>query len=348
MPFPPHLHDSPAVDDAGEVLREWARKPGGATYKLSSALDILDGWRAAHGHPLNVFQTTLRTKARSVDCHALVVQRHNRLPAIYNKLQKYDGQFSLSEMQDIAGCRVVLSSVKKVYDLVGSYQNHERRHKLLYVNDYIAAPKSSGYRGVHLIFSYGSERKPEFSGYRIEMQFRSSSQHAWATAVETVDIFTRQALKSGKGTRHWRRFFALMGSYLAHKEECEGVPRTPTDSAELRDHLRKYAARLNVHDNLEAFASALEVQSDPGMKAHYYLIELDVESKRVDIKGYQSTDMLQALGDYRKTERAAFESGGHHDTVLVSAESLSALKRSYPNYYLDTARFIIELDEATN
>ena len=124
----------------------------GATYELISALDILDGWRAAHGHPLNVFQTTLRTKAHSVDRHALVVQRHKRLPAIYNKLQKYEGLFPLSKMQDIAGCRAVLSSVKNVYDLVEAYQNHERRHTLLYENDYIAEPKSSGYRGVHLIF----------------------------------------------------------------------------------------------------------------------------------------------------------------------------------------------------
>ena len=199
---------------------------------------------AQHGHPLNVFQTTLRTKARKVDRHALVVQRHKRLPAIYNKLQKYKGQFPLSEMQDIAGCRAVLSSVKGVYDLVGAYQNHERRHKLLYENDYIANPKPSGYRGVHLIFRYGSDQRPEFNGYRIEMQFRSSRQHTWATAVETVDTFTRQSLKSGKGNGRWKRFVALMGSYLAYKEGFVGVPilrRTAqscaTSSASMRSGL---------------------------------------------------------------------------------------------------------------
>ena len=136
-------------------------------------------------------------------------------------------------------------------------------------------------------------------------------------------------------------------SYLAYKEDCVGVPRTPTDRAELRDHLREYAARLSVRDNLEAFAHALDVQSDPGMKAYYYLIELDAESKQVGIKGYRSADMTRAMNDYRTAERAAFEGGGHPDTVLVSAESLTALKRSYPNYYLDTVNFVKELLEAT-
>jgi hypothetical protein len=40
-----------------------------------------------------------------------------------------------------------------------------------------------------------------------EIQLRSRLQHAWATTVETVDTFTRQAIKTGGGKAEWRRFF---------------------------------------------------------------------------------------------------------------------------------------------
>ena len=43
----------------------------------------------------------------------------------------------------------------------------------------------SGYRGVHLIYRYNSDRKTEYNTLLIEMQLRSQLQHAWATAVET-------------------------------------------------------------------------------------------------------------------------------------------------------------------
>src|SRR3989344_2389410 len=57
-----------------------------------------------------------------LDKSALVVQRLKRLPSILKKLKRrYEGKeptMNLSQMQDIAGCRAVLSnveSVKKVY-----------------------------------------------------------------------------------------------------------------------------------------------------------------------------------------------------------------------------------------
>jgi len=40
-------------------------------------------------------------------------------------------------------------------------------------------------------------------------------QHAWATAVEAVGIFTKQALKSNIGDGEWLRLFALMSSEIA-------------------------------------------------------------------------------------------------------------------------------------
>src|SRR5690606_39699271 len=46
----------------------------------------------------------------------------------------------------------------------------------------------------------------------IEIQIRTRLQHAWATAVETVDVMKGTDLKSGGGTPDWREFFALAAS----------------------------------------------------------------------------------------------------------------------------------------
>jgi hypothetical protein len=72
-----------------------------------------------------------------------------------------------------------------------------------------------------------------YNGLRIEMQLRSRLQHAWATAVETVGTFLRQALKSSQGEGAWLKFFALMGSALARREHTPLVPGTPGAEAVL-------------------------------------------------------------------------------------------------------------------
>ena len=49
-------------------------------------------------------------------------------------------------MQDIAGCRAVVSSVPHIQDLVQLYKQSDIKHKLIHEDDYISHPKTSGYR----------------------------------------------------------------------------------------------------------------------------------------------------------------------------------------------------------
>jgi hypothetical protein len=46
----------------------------------------------------------------------------------------------------------------------------------------------------------------------------------------------RQSLKSSQ-EETWLRFFALMGTYIAHREKTTPVPNTPTNLTELRAEL---------------------------------------------------------------------------------------------------------------
>jgi hypothetical protein len=248
-------------------------------------------------------------------------------------------------MQDIGGCRAVVRDVAKVDELVSLYNSSDLKHKQDHIDDYIRHPKASRYRGVHIIYRYFSDRKETYNGLKVEVQLRSTLQHTWATAVETVGTFTRQALKSSRGEEDWLRFFALMGTAIANREGTQPVPETPTTIRDLRFELRRYAARLDVERNLTMYGHALHtVEEAYTQRADYFLIELDPQHMRVKVTGYKRKDLEKASNDYLAVEKQSTTTG--IDAVLVSVESVAALRRAYPNYFLDTHLFITTVKRA--
>jgi hypothetical protein len=178
----------------------------------------------------------MRRAVRNVDDDPLVAQRIKRLPSIRHKLERFPG-FNVAQMQDLGGCRAVISTVEQVDAVVDYYLRASRaKHPLVRHDPYIEEPKESGYRGVHLVYSYNSDKVTTWNRLRIELQIRTRLQHAWATAVETVGTFTRQALKSSQGEEDWLRFFALMGSAHAIREDrrLSPVRRRPQPSFDRR------------------------------------------------------------------------------------------------------------------
>jgi ppGpp synthetase/RelA/SpoT-type nucleotidyltranferase len=150
------------------------------------ALEIINNWRSSHSFSLNTFQMTLRSRGQKIDPDCLVAQRIKRLSSISLKLRRFSS-LRLSQMQDIGGCRAVVRTVTEVRELVERYRKGGLSHTLARVDDYLARPQPSGYRGVHLIYKYFSESKSTaYNDLKIELQIRSQFQHAWATAVETV------------------------------------------------------------------------------------------------------------------------------------------------------------------
>lgn len=205
--------------------------------ELNEAMAVVNNWRSSNSFPLNTLQVGLRQRARQVDPDALVAQRIKRMSSIEAKLSRFK-TIRLSQMQDIGGCRAVVRSVPHVRQLAELHDTSAMKHRLLRVDDYLDTPQSSGYRGIHLIYRYYSDRNETYNGLQIEIQLRSLLQHAWATAVETVGTFLKQALKSSQGHVEWLRFFALMGSALALRERTALVPETPTERSQLFDELR--------------------------------------------------------------------------------------------------------------
>jgi ppGpp synthetase/RelA/SpoT-type nucleotidyltranferase len=304
-----------------------------------SALDVIGNWRACHSWPLNTFKLWLLGKSKEVDDRALVAQRLKRLSSISLKLQRFPA-IKLSQMQDIAGCRAVLSTVQHVDQMVQKYKKSDLKHTLIREDDYIREPRSSGYRSIHLIYRYFSDKNTIYNDLKVEVQLRSTLQHAWATAVETVGTFTQQALKSSQGKQEWLRFFELMGTEIAFRERTPLVRDTPTSRSELKDELQYYAEILDVENHLKLYAASLQMPERAGeyKAAKFFLLELDPSAMRLRITGYRAEQLDKASSDYLTVERRAIEQG--KDAVLVSVDSFRALKRAFPNYYLDTHRFI--------
>lgn len=252
-------------------------------------------------------------------------------------------KMKLSQMQDLGGCRAIMSSLSGVEQLAALYQPS----RSLFadplspkVYDYIARPKSDGYRGIHIVARYQSksEHTIAWQGQRIEIQLRTRLQHAFATAVETVTTFTRAPLKFGGGAQEWRRFFALMGAELADREHTPMVPGTPATYGARHAELMELAAQLRVEERLSGWSHAMKTFPRRNVRRFaVLLLTLDVDSSQINVRGF--VDRIAAEDALKAVERKP-----HIDAVLVGVSSLEQLRAAYPNYYADTKEFMAALN----
>jgi hypothetical protein len=301
------------------------------------AYDVISNWRASHHRPLNTFYVTLKNRAEKISASAIVATRIKRLESIGKKLI-LQPKMRLSQMQDIAGCRAVMPDIEAVRALEREYRTSSFSHVMKSSKDYIANPKKSGYRGVHLIYRYKLRKPSPHEGLRVEIQIRTQLQHYWATAVEAAGTFTNQALKSSQGSADWQRFFALMGSYISFMEGSTPVPDTPTDLVRLKHDTRLLASKLHVINILRTYSATLR-HFGKIAKMKYYLMELDPDEQTVRLHPFTANQTKQANDEYTEYEKN-IPAGSNRQVVLVSVDSVQALRQAYPNYFLDTTRFV--------
>jgi hypothetical protein len=173
---------------------------------------------------------------------------------------------------------------------------------------------------------------------RIEIQMRTKLQHAWATAVETVDAFTAEDLKFGKGTSGWRRFFQLMGSVHAHIEKTALVPGTPKSLIDLKDEVISLERRLQVVRTLRSYLNITQhISKQQGADRDWFLIKMFPYERRVTVERYRQTQFSSAKRKLAEAEKE-FQST-RNQAALVATRSISELKKAYPNYFADTTYF---------
>ena len=189
------------------------------------------------------------------------------------------------------------------------------------------------------MYAYNSDRSTRWQGYNVEVQIRSRLQHQWATAVETVGTFTGQDLKSNRGNPAWLRFFALMSTVVARQEGMPEVPNTPTNFRQLVREIQECDQTLGVAERLAAFQTIThELQSIRGIRNHWVVLELNPDTDLITGRAFAANSLSDATSFYLERELAN-RGNPRVDVVMVSAGSLNALRRAYPNYFADLRDF---------
>jgi ppGpp synthetase/RelA/SpoT-type nucleotidyltranferase len=135
-------------------------------------------------------------------------------------------------MQDIGGCRSVLASIAEVRAVEQRLRRNREPRK---VYDYIAAPRPSGYRAVHVVVTY---EDGNHVSRPIEVQLRTKTMHEWAIAVERLSGRLGQEFKSDRGPREVLDLLAAISKAMAIEERGALVP---ADLVEERTKLRAEA-----------------------------------------------------------------------------------------------------------
>jgi ppGpp synthetase/RelA/SpoT-type nucleotidyltranferase len=324
--------------------------PGGSKSKVNEAgknirdnkarwndIIVIEEWRAAHRAVLNTFQSILRQRTRYTK--AMVAQRHKRRNTIYGKLKRFP-KMQLARMDDVAGCRVIFPTIDELYkfrkDLHKARFKHKRKNETDKY-DYIKSPKSTGYRGIHDVYSYDvrSEAGRRLKGLLVEIQYRTNIQHAWATAVEVIGFITESQPKFEEGDKRYQYAMSLASDILARAyENCKG-PHPDLCNLELVEKFLDIDGELGLLKTLKGLNSA-----DTSISDKKNTILIFSEDGDLEIKTYKgATEALKALFQLEKESP-------NSDIVLVKADSSEEVRYAFKNYFTDAKDFIRLVEDA--
>ncbi len=312
---------------------------------------VVENFRRSHSHILNAFQASLRSRARNKD--VTVAQRLKRKYTIYDKLKRRPN-FSLTEMQDIAGCRLIFKNTNDLYDFRASYLSARFNHVLLTQNDrfdYMTSPKSDGYRGLHDVYEYKASRisGSPWNKLRIELQYRTIYQHAWATAVEVAGLLTDNEHKFGRAAAEYEEFFCLASEMIARTFEASNSCRPDVSLRELVSRFHEVDREIGL---LNLFRQYNRVApSVYGIDRNAILIfnkRADPEKRTEMLRFSSFSDAVKKLGEL---EHANFAKEDPYDVVLVrsvTGTSSGSIESAFRNYFADTREFVSYIEQASD
>lgn len=316
------------VTKAGAGVRE-----GTVTFEDLAVINI---WRAAHKPVLNTFQSILRNRTRHTD--VIVAQRHKRKRTIFGKLHRYPGM-ELARMDDVAGCRLIFPDIAQLYDFRERLHRATFKHKRKNVvdkYDYIMHPKNTGYRGIHDVYEYDvqSESGKGSKGLLIELQYRTTAQHAWATAVEVIGFITSSQPKFREGDKRYETAMLYASEIIAraHEGRMSFLPDMSND------------------DLLHSFVELDHELGVMNLLRNLNTVDAEVNAKRNVILIFSDTDELETRSYSSATEalRVLFELEQENpgkDIVLVRADTSDDVRTAFRNYFSDAREFISLIED---
>ncbi|MBX3359092.1 MAG: RelA/SpoT domain-containing protein [Phycisphaeraceae bacterium] len=352
MDYPPVPEESKGrIDAVGKLLASDTEYIGGIEY----ARQLVSQWRGAHLFPLRAIADDLNHRLARLGIEAIVSLRLKRLFRIRDKLRQFD-EMRLTRMQDVGALRAVVSGVADVRRLEQDYIFNPSTpcSDIVRVDDYIASPKPSGYRSLHIVFRYHDKVPSRYDGMRIELQVRTSSQHLWASAVEVTGLWTGSQLKYDEGDPAWGEFFQFAAEAIARREGCDRSAKfSGDDDSVILDKLRNAERSVGAIDRLRSplctvSDAHVNVDTDHARGKEIVLLELSMEPLDLRSTIYKEEEYTQALQAYADAEQRQTLAEDNTSVVLVNVNSVISLRDAYPTFFLDTSRYADLIDNIMN
>ncbi|OGQ59729.1 MAG: hypothetical protein A3J24_08745 [Deltaproteobacteria bacterium RIFCSPLOWO2_02_FULL_53_8] len=243
-------------------------------------------------------------------------------------------------MDDVAGCRLIFGTVGELYKFRDEFHKARFKHKRKNETDkydYIKRSKSTGYRGIHDIYSYdvNSKNGDRYRGLLVEIQYRTLVQHAWATAVEVIGFITENQPKFQQGDKRYEHCMALASEILSRAHEGATGPFPEKSNEEILAEFSALDGEIHLLRILIGLNSS-EAKSSDGKNS----ILIFKEDGSLEIKNFKdATDALKELFRLEKEFPSL-------DIVLVKADTNEEVRIAFKNYFSDAKDFLRLLTDA--
>lgn len=261
----------------------------------------------------------LSEEADKVDSKSICTYRIKRVESIISKLHRFPNT-SLVTMEDLAGCRCILSSRQSIPRLVEAIK---KRLNVTRERDYITDTPSTGYKSYHLTIQDDNN-----SRLKLEIQLRSRVHHNWATLVEITDQVLGTKIKENHDNPDLMEFHRLFS-----KSESEITIEDKKCLLKIADKY-DYVARIGqlfIKNNREMRSLYNEINSTTDA---FFLVETD----------NQKLNTFAHFSDFREAEEAYIKRYAELSKDSNSSANLllfhtpqpdfDTISMAYSNYFL--------------
>lgn len=288
-------------------------------------LQMLQNIRRSYMEVLSIVFNEMDKIIHRFDPESVCTCRIKRIESIISKLKR-NNQTPINRIQDIAGCRCILSEERqllKLYDFILKNENNFP-FKIHNKHNYLSEPKESGYKSIHIIVSLKEDEKK-----KVEVQLRCLSHHNWATMVEITDILCGTKIKEygEQSNPELFKFHLLLSKSSLSLEEI--------------NYIANVAIKYNYVRRLQKIFSEnyLEVRKHWNInklqRKHYFL--LSRENNKPNFIGY--SDFEAAEIEYFKR----FQSDENIVLACLGRTNFAKISIAYSNYFLTFNHALIQV-----
>ena len=336
-----------SIRKIGEKLRE------GIELTEEEKLEF-DNFREAHNIIIKLF--TIELKKVNFSKRHLTASRNKRIETIISKLCRPEKP-KLDRIHDIAGTRIIFENIKSLEDYIDILENTELVNFKEKINEdknrynYIKNPKSDGYRSIHKVFYYSSnipystlnEKSFNLENKKIELQLRTRLQHIWATTVEIYDIINKSNIKTGTHNKLETKeglFFKKCSLVF------EGIESNDVEKIKINiNEIFRDKDLVEIYNRLKGIKNIKNIQLPKTLGSdEVFILITDLNKGKttffttdpIEKNDKQDTFLINA--SYRRLEEK--NTKGEYILLLLTLGDIKKLKNVYPNYFLNTNKFI--------